>query len=130
MSSFNEGLFLQKIGRRTWRTTRAITYHVGSLGSAWTITVPSGFDTDGASVPRLLWIVWPPLGGDYDQAAVLHDYLYRTQFMCMERVVADALLLEAMKALGTGALARWGIFVGVRAGGWVTYRRYRRQGTA
>lgn len=127
MSSFNDPLALEKVGRRTWKTTRPITYRVGSLKSEWAITIPVGFETDGASVPRLLWIFWPPLGGDYDQATVLHDYLYRTQFMCMERVVADALLLEGMKALNTGALARWCIFVGVRAGGWVTYQRYRRE---
>ena len=126
VSSFNDRLALEKVGRRTWRTTRDITYYVGKLHSGWAITVPVGFETDGASVPRVLWMFWPPLCGAYDQAAVLHDYLYRTQFMCMERVVADALLLEAMKALKTGALARWCIFVGVRAGGWVTYRRYRR----
>lgn len=127
MSSFNAGLAIEKIGRRQWRTIREITYHVGHLGSNWAITIPAGTETDGASVPRLLWVLFPPFGGDYDQAAVLHDYLYRTQFLCMERVVADALLCEAMKALGTGAITRWSIFVGVRLGGWVTYRKYRRQ---
>lgn len=127
MSSFTDGLFLEKIGRRSWRTTRDITYRVGHLRSQWAITVPAGFTTDGASVPRLLWGLFPPFGGDYDQAAVLHDYLYRTQFLCLERVVADALLCEAMKALGTGHFTRWAIFVGVRLWGWVTYRQYRRR---
>ena len=126
MSSFNDGLFLEKIGTRTWRTTRDITNHVGALTSHWLITVPKEFETDGASVPRLLWVFFPPFGGNYDQAAVLHDYLYRTQFLCLERVVADAILLEAMIVLKTGAFARWAIFIGVRAGGWVTYRKYRR----
>jgi len=127
VSSFNAGLFLEKRARRVWRTTRPISYSVGQLGSGWTITVPEGFETDGASIPRLLWILWPPFGGDYDQAAVLHDYLYRTAFKCMERVVADAIFIEAMQVCGTGPWTRWPIFLGVRAGGWVTYRRYRRQ---
>lgn len=126
MSSFNAGLAIERIGRQRWRTTREIVYCVGKLSSGWEITIPAGFETDGASVPRLLWIAFPPFGGDYDEAAVLHDYLYRTWFMCLERVVADAILIEAMKVCGTNALTRWSIFLGVRLGGWVTYRRYRR----
>lgn len=126
MSSFNSGLAIERIGKRRWKTTRDITYLVGALHSGWQITIPVGFETDGASVPRFMWIFFPPLGGDYDEAAVLHDFLYRTQFMCLERVVADAILIEAMLVCGTSALARWSIFVGVRAGGWMTYRKYRR----
>ncbi len=117
---------MERVGRRQWKTLRPITYTVGKLGSTWAITIPAGFETDGASVPRLLWVFFPPFGGDYDEAAVLHDYLYRTWFMCLERVVADAILIEAMKVCGTSAVARWSIFLGVRLGGWVTYWRYRR----
>jgi len=39
------------------------------------ITIPKGFVTDYASVPRYLWWLYPPVGG-YDDAAVVHDYLY------------------------------------------------------
>lgn len=38
------------------------------------IKVPVGFSTDLASVPRLLWSIFPPLG-KYSKAAVIHDYL-------------------------------------------------------
>lgn len=126
MSSFNAGLAIERIGKRRWRTTREIVYHVGTLSSSWTIVIPAGTETDGASVPRLLWIFFPPFGSDYDEAAVLHDFLYRTAFLCLERVVADAILIEAMKVCGTGAVTRWCIFLGVRAGGWWTYRKYRK----
>lgn len=130
MSSFNAGLAIERIGRRRWKTTRDIVYHVGNLRSGWIITVPAGFETDGASVPRLLWCLFPPFGGDYDEAAVLHDYLYRTSFMCLARVVADAVLVEAMQVCGTGLITRMTIFSGVRAGGWMTYRKYKRQRAA
>lgn len=126
MSSFTDRLAVEKTGRREWTTTRDIVYHVGSLDSGWTIVVPAGFKTDGASVPRVLWIFLPPFGGDYDEAAVLHDYLYRTHFLELARVVADAILIEAMTVLQTGAVARWLMFIGVRVGGWVTYRKYRK----
>lgn len=42
------------------------------------ITVPKGYRTDFASVPRFFWRLYPPVGR-YCQAAVLHDYLCDTQ---------------------------------------------------
>ena len=38
------------------------------------MTVPPGFVTDGATVPRPLWWLFPPVGR-YFLAAALHDYL-------------------------------------------------------
>lgn len=37
-------------------------------------TLPKGFISDGASVPRLFWSVFPPVG-EYFGSALLHDYL-------------------------------------------------------
>ena len=56
--------------------------------------------------------------------AVLHDWLY-----CLKtgsRADADQLFLEALKAEGVGWAARWSMYTGVRAGGWVYWNR--RQG--
>ncbi len=40
-------------------------------------TVPNGFQTDGASIPRPLWfLIGSPFAPESIQAAVLHDYLY------------------------------------------------------
>ena len=39
--------------------------------------VPKGFETDGASIPRIFWsIAGCPLKAKYVKAAILHDYLY------------------------------------------------------
>ncbi len=40
-----------------------------------TVTVPAGFVTDGASVPRFGWVAIPPVGR-YFPAALVHDWLY------------------------------------------------------
>jgi len=40
-------------------------------------TIPCGFEFDGASVPRILWSIFPPIGR-YTSAALLHDYLLTT----------------------------------------------------
>ncbi len=39
------------------------------------VTVPRGYATDFASVPRWLWSVFPPIG-QHNRACVLHDWLY------------------------------------------------------
>lgn len=38
-------------------------------------TIPPGYMSDGASVPRLLWWFLPPWGDRATFAALLHDYL-------------------------------------------------------
>ncbi len=43
------------------------------------LIVPEGFESDGASVPRLFWrIVCPPTDPHAVRAGVAHDYIYRT----------------------------------------------------
>lgn len=87
------------------------------------IEVPSGFKTDLASIPRLLWNILPPFGR-YDAAAVIHDYLYATNGVT--RGQADSVLREAMDSLDVNALVADVIYAGVRVGGWVPWKRYRR----
>lgn len=82
-----------------------------------TITVPDGFVTDFASIPQALWNVLPPIGG-YDEAAVVHDYLYSKFTNDMDRSTADHVLDEAMCVLGVSAWKRKLIYAGVRVGGW------------
>ena len=39
--------------------------------------VPTGFVTDGASIPRFFWsFIGSPFTGKYVEVAILHDYLY------------------------------------------------------
>ena len=60
-------LVVTKISRRKWRLIK--DWHTPFC------VVPAGFETDGASVPRLLWAVFSPAGVLF-QAAIVHDYLY------------------------------------------------------
>ena len=85
-----------KDGRRA-RLLEAHTVEVTSAGETKAITVPEGFQTDFASVPRFFWRLAPPWG-KYSPAAVVHDYLYATAIF--PRVVADGVFLAMMQALG------------------------------
>lgn len=105
--------------------------YLAADGTGWII--PVGFTTDGASVPRFLWWLYPPFGDDYEASAVLHDYIYQ----CAElfpgddrghigRGAGDALFREAMEADGFRASGRAVVYRGVRAGGWKAWRKHRR----
>ncbi|GAB3803397.1 DUF1353 domain-containing protein [Spirosoma humi] len=54
-----------------WRLERSITYETNS----GKVTVPRGYVTDFASVPMLLWGIFPPIGKS-NRATILHDWWY------------------------------------------------------
>lgn len=87
-----------------------------------TFVVPRGFVTDLASIPRLLWVVLPPIG-ENERAAVLHDWLYTTGKVSRAR--ADAIFRRAMAEDGVGFFTRWTMWAGVRLGGWAHWKRRR-----
>ena len=39
------------------------------------ITVPKGYQTNGADIPRIFWRLYPPYSPEYMPAVVIHDYL-------------------------------------------------------
>lgn len=88
--------------------------------SIGTITVPTGFKTDFASIPRFMWNILSPTG-KYGKAAVVHDYLYRTPGAA-SKPIADAIFLEAMKALGVGFFTRYTMYLAVRLFGGESYK--------
>ena len=67
--------------------------------SIGTITVPAGFKTDLASVPNQVWHAWPKFG-KWTGAAVIHDFLYRTQPNGISRTEADQVFRDLLKADG------------------------------
>ena len=82
------------------------------------LTVPAGFRSDGASVPRFFWrLVFPPGDALALRAAILHDFIYRTRPEGWSRDEADRLFLAVMILDGvpvSRALMAW---LGVRIGG-------------
>ncbi|NDU95703.1 DUF1353 domain-containing protein [Spirosoma terrae] len=67
-----------------------------TLSTGLTLTIPAGFCTDFASVPKLLWWIFPPVG-DHILADVVHDYLYASHLL--SRADADREFLLLMKHL-------------------------------
>lgn len=98
---------------RSWCLLEPLVYELNH-GSDARITVPAGFVTDFASVPRPLWWLFSPWGR-HGNAAVLHDYLYWTQ--TRTRGEADRLFLEGMAQLGTLVTVRYAMWLAVRVFG-------------
>jgi hypothetical protein len=78
------------------------------------VTVPIGFVTDFASIPRIFWSILPP-DGKYTYPAILHDYLYWTQTRTKE--VADNILKFGMEEFSVGTVTSMAIYNAVRAFG-------------
>ena len=78
-----------------------LVYHSDILGHV--VTVPTGYKTDLASVPRLMrWIV-PVANAKNRKAAVVHDYLCtHGDGVVKNQKQADKVFREALGVLGLG----------------------------
>ena len=93
--------------------------YVSSLG---TVTVPSGFVTDGASIPKVFWSILSPFG-DYFAAAVIHDFLYsKSNQNTFTRLQCDNIFKEAMFNIGVPWYRRDVIYRAVRTFGGAFYK--------
>lgn len=108
--------------RDVWVIEDELTYFTALLPEKH-VTVPIGFETDLASVPRFFWRIFPK-SGRWNRAAVVHDYLYKTGMV--SRSIADSIFLEAMGILEVGAISRYVMWAAVRSFGWCPWKKCRR----
>lgn len=94
---------------RQWRIDEPLTFQG--------VTVPAGFISDGASVPRPLWWFLPQWGR-YSSAAIVHDYLCRSLdegiALGLTRRDADRIFYDGMIECGVNITIRWLMWVSVR----------------
>lgn len=104
---------LTQVSHIRWRLERSMVY----WGNYESFTVPKGFSTDLASVPRLAaWLI--PRYGVYTPAAILHDYLCieaRKPEPIVSRADADGLFRRCLRELGVSVPRRWMMWAAVRA---------------
>lgn len=78
------------------------------------LRIPSGFETDFASVPRLP-LAFLLAGDTGHYAAVVHDWLYSGRSdVAVSRRAADDVLLEALEVTGVAWWRRWPMWLAVR----------------
>jgi len=85
------------------------------------IIVPKGFVSDLSSVPRIP-LVYSLFGGRGNGPAIVHDWCYRTG--CRAKGAADLLFLDGMKDIGLSWWIREMMYIGVKYGGYWTYKGY------
>lgn len=92
-SYFEDWAIIQRLhdGSGEFRLVAPLVFHHGGV----VYTVPTNFHTDLASIPRVLWSIFPP-HGLYLSAAVLHDYFCERGWI--SRLGGDKLFYVAMKA--------------------------------
>lgn len=107
------------------------------LNELFIVTVPRGFITDFASVPRLAQLL-PGFNRTESSAnaAVLHDWSYccrgemvvdtvsgNGMVLHLSRKECDQLLYEGLIASGYSRVVAWLFYSAVRVGGWIYWNR-------
>lgn len=112
---FASDLNIRVIGNRSWMLLDDLVFYSAVYRGLF--VAPAGFQTDLASIPRLVWNVFPKVGL-HDKAAVIHDAAYANALMTFEdrlarrriftvKDVADTLFREGMEAEGVNVCSRW-----------------------
>lgn len=90
------------------------------------VTVPVGYETDGASIPRWCWpIIGPPIRSEYLIPSVVHDYLCDSAESYEHRVMADAAFFALLHRYGVPRWKRAAMYLAVRFYGRWAWRRKR-----
>jgi hypothetical protein len=118
MSTFTTPADLRMLDDYRFQVLAPFVYHIGKYPSERVVVVPDGTVTDLATVPRVLWAIFPP-HGKYAKAAIIHDYLYANGIGTKE--FADKVFLEAMAVLGVPKTKRTLMYWAVRLFGRGSY---------
>lgn len=87
-------------------------------------TIPVGFRSDGASLPRFFWrLIGHPFDMSYLREAIIHDYLYKYQ-VCT-RKEADRFFFVLLEDNNLG-FKRYLIYIGLRIGGRVSWNNHKK----
>ena len=105
-------------------------FYYGCIEHQVEIEVPKKFRFDGFSAPRGTWnIIGSPFLPRNIGPGLVHDYLYRTG--CdkhgnkVSRKTADLILDHCLMLNGVPKWRRFLVHKGLRAGGWVAWRKHR-----
>ncbi|HAK7810146.1 TPA: DUF1353 domain-containing protein [Salmonella enterica] len=119
MSCFTTPAILEMLDHYLWRIHEPFEFYLSDDNSD-VISVPAGFITDLASVPRIFWTFMPP-DGKYAKAAIIHDYLYDNALRTKKE--ADRIFLDGMTVLGVPEWKRIVMYLAVRIFGRGNYSK-------
>jgi hypothetical protein len=104
-----------------WVLDSPLIYQSESLGVV--IEVPTGFETDFASVPRVP-IIYSLFGDRAHRESVLHDYLFRSDSVpVVSFKEANEVFYEAMAVRKKAGYVKYPMWWGVWLGGYFSYHK-------
>ncbi|EHQ1843915.1 DUF1353 domain-containing protein [Salmonella enterica subsp. enterica serovar Saintpaul] len=77
MSKFTTPAILEMLDRYLWRVHEPFEFYMSDDNSN-VISVPAGFVTDLATIPRIFWTILPT-DGKYAKAVIIHNWMYDTR---------------------------------------------------
>lgn len=149
MGKFRTSLVAEFLPPRNWELTEDLKFNADTLNDsdksvlndipgikctkAGMLTVPIGYITDLASIPRLCWMFIAPF--DVARAAVIHDILYEKINVAFNagallkrspyRRVADKVFKEGMLS-ASPSISKWKVYscyYAVRWFGWMAIKK-------
>ena len=107
---------------KIWQLEKDLVYESDLLKCK--ITVPAGFQTDFASVPRWVPIASNALLDKAHREGTLHDYLYSIDSVpVVTESQANDVFLEAMTVRGKSWAVRYPMYWAVCAFGWTAFHK-------
>jgi hypothetical protein len=109
---------------RLWRLAEDLRY---DLGGGTVIVVPTGFITDGPSIPQIFWNILP-VWGSWSRAGVIHDFVCcllamgRPHEACPTRYDCDRMFADAIWNLRVSFTPWLILYLGVCFGRWFNVR--------
>ena len=122
-----------------WRKTRVVSTDKlnrwKSMEDVWfpladgrLLHIKAGFETDGASIPRIFWIFYTPTNPEWLAAAIVHDGLFASEALTYWQANKEFWRALRMKH---NNVARSAIFFGaVTLGGWGTWLKHSKRSVA
>lgn len=110
MSKFTTPAILELLGYGNYRLHDDFSFYPTDNPDD-VITVPTGFETNLASIPRVFWGVICPVDKPA-KAAIIHDWLYTGGKR--PRKECDRIFLDGMTVLGVAKWKRWVMYWCVR----------------
>ncbi|HAE9564325.1 TPA_asm: DUF1353 domain-containing protein [Salmonella enterica subsp. enterica serovar Montevideo] len=117
MSKFTTPAIPEMPGHYNWRVYELFEFYL-SDGNSDIISVPAGFITDLATIPRIFRALLPP-DGKYTKAAIIHDWMYDNALRTKKE--AAKIFLDGMTVLGVPKWKRLVMYQAVRIFGRGSY---------
>jgi hypothetical protein len=84
-------------------------------------TIPKGFKTDLASIPRFAWPIMSPAHSSLIRPAIVHDWFYRA-YCEFDRKSTDLVFYHMLRNDGVGFIRARFMYYAVRMWGWRFYQ--------